>query len=119
MTRSLGVLFCLQVEGEALSVFTNFRTFRGIEIVDHAVVEWEHGGRCADFRSHVADRGHTRAGERLDTRTLVFNYGSSPTLHGEYTCDFQDDVCSHNHVRGIVGKNDMTLRYLWGLSSCQ
>ena len=43
----------------------------GLEVHLHVVVVTEQAARGADLGTHVADRGHTRAGERLDTQALV------------------------------------------------
>ena len=88
----LSALVSLEVVLEALSVVGNISALGGVEVVDHAVVEGEEGGRRTNLGTHVADRGHTRAGERLDTRTSVLDDSTSAALDSEDTSDLQDDV---------------------------
>ena len=89
-----GTLIRLQVVLEALGVVGDVRTLGGIEVVDHAVVEGEERGRRTNLGTHITDRGHTRARERLDTRASVLNDGTSAALDGEDTSDLEDDVWS-------------------------
>ena len=77
---------------ESLRVVGDVGALGSVEVVDHAVVEGEEGGRRTNLSTHVADRGHTRARERLDTRTSVLDDGTSAALDGEDTSDLQDDV---------------------------
>ena len=88
----LGALIGLEVVLELLGVLADVRTTGSIEVVDHTVVEGEEGGRRTNLSTHVADRGHTRARERLDTRTSVLDDGTSAALDREDTSDLQDDV---------------------------
>ncbi len=87
-----GTLVRCQVVSKALRILGNFRSLRGVEIVNHTAVEGEERGRGTNFGTHVADRGHTRARERLDTGTVIFDDGTSSTLDGENTSDLEDNV---------------------------
>ena len=88
----LGTLVGLEVVLELRGVAGNVGTAGRVEVVDHAVVEGEEGGRRTNLGTHVADRGHTRARERLDTRTSVLDDSTSAALDSEDTSDLQDDV---------------------------
>ena len=77
---------------EALGVVGDFRALGRVEVVDHAVVEREERGRSADFSTHVADRGHTGARERLDTRSSVLDDSASSTLDGKNASNLEDDI---------------------------
>ena len=88
----LSALVSLEVVLEALSVVGDVGALSRVEVVDHAVVEREERGCSADFSTHVTDRGHTGARERLDTRTSVLDDGTSAALDREDTSDLQDDV---------------------------
>ena len=77
---------------EALSIVSDVRALGGVEVVGHAVVEGEEGSGSTDFSTHVADRGHTRAGEGLDTGTGVLDDSTSTTLDGEDASDLEDDI---------------------------
>ena len=77
---------------ESLRVVGDVGALGSVEVVDHAVVEGEEGGRRTNLSTHVADRGHTRARERLDTRTSVLDDGASAALHGEDASDLEDDI---------------------------
>lgn len=88
----LGVLISLEVVREALSVLGNFRTFGCVQVVDHAVIEGEERSSSTDLGTHVTDRSHARARERLDTRTAVLNNGTSSALDSEDTSNLEDDI---------------------------
>jgi hypothetical protein len=87
MVVVLGTLIRSEVMSESGSILADFRAFSCVEIVDHAVVEREHGRRCTDFSTHVTDSSHTRAGEGFDTGTFVFNDGTCTTFDCEDTSD--------------------------------
>lgn len=78
--------------GEGLGVVGDIRTFGGIKVVDHAVVEGEEGGGSTNFGAHVTNRSHTRARQRLDTRAPVFNNSTSSTLDSENTSNLENDI---------------------------
>lgn len=88
----LGVFVGLQVVCEPLSVSSDVTALSSLEIVDHTVVEGEHRSRRTNFGTHVADRGHTRARERFDTRTRVLDDSTSTALDRKNTSDLEDDV---------------------------
>ena len=88
----LSALVSLKVVLEALSVVGDISALGGVEVVDHAVVEGEEGGCCTNLSTHVANRGHTRARERLETRTSVFDDGTSTTLDRQNASDLEDDI---------------------------
>ena len=90
----LRILVRLEVVREALGILSDLTTLRCLEIVDHAVVEGKYGGRRTDFSTHVADCSHTRARERLDSRTLVLDNSTSSTLDGEDTRNLENNVCN-------------------------
>ena len=77
---------------ESLRVVGDVGALRRVEVIDHAVVEREERGRSADFSTHVADRGHTGAGERLDTRSSVLDDSASSTLDGEDASNLENDI---------------------------
>ena len=56
------------------------------------MVEGEERGSSTNFSTHVTNRSHARARERLDTRTAVLNNRTSSTLDGKDTGDLEDDV---------------------------
>ena len=88
----LGTLISLEVMREALGVLGDFRAFGCVQVVDHAVVEGEERGSSTDLSTHVANRGHARAREGLDTRTTVLDNGTSSTLDSQDTSNLEDDV---------------------------
>jgi hypothetical protein len=92
MVIVLGTLVGSEVVGESCSILADFRALSRVEVVDHAVVEGEHRRRRADFGAHVTDSSHTRAGERFDAGTFVFNDGTCTALDREDTRDLQDNV---------------------------
>ena len=77
---------------ELLGVLANIRTTGGVEVVHHAVVEGEEGGSGTNLSTHVANGGHTRAGEGLDTRAGVLDDSASTTLDGEDAGNLEDDI---------------------------
>ena len=87
-----GTLISLEVVLEALGIVGDVRPLRGIEVIDHAVVEGEEGGSGTNLSTHVANGGHTRAGEGLDTRAGVLNNSASTTLNGEDAGNLEDDI---------------------------
>ena len=77
---------------ESLRVVGDVGALGSVEVVDHAVVEGEEGGCRTNLSTHVANRGHTRARERLDTGTGVLDDGASATLDGEDAGNLEDNV---------------------------
>ena len=77
---------------KALGVVGNVATVGRVEVVDHAVVEGEEGGSGTNLSTHVANGGHTRAGEGLDTRAGVLDDSASTTLDGEDAGNLEDDI---------------------------
>jgi hypothetical protein len=88
----LGALVFAKLVGVRPSELTNVLTLSGLQVVVHAVVEGEQRGSSADFSTHVTDGGHTGARKRVDTRSVVFNDGTSTTLDSEEAGDLQDDI---------------------------
>ena len=88
----LSTLIRTEVVGEALRVLGNFATAGSVQVIDHAVVEGEEGRSSTNLSAHVADRGHTRAGEGLETSTSVLNDSTSTALDREDTRNLEDDV---------------------------
>lgn len=80
---------------ELLGVCRNITALRGIQIVDHAVVEREQRCSRTNFCTHVADRCHTRAREGLNTRTVVLDDRTSTTLDRENTSNLEDNIYKH------------------------
>lgn len=78
---------------ELLGIVGDVTTLGGTEIVAHTVVVREERGGSSDFGTHVADGGHARAGQGLDTRTSVLDNRTSTTLDGEDTSNLEDDIC--------------------------
>ena len=91
----LGALICLEVVLESLRIVGDVGALGGVEVVDHAVVEGEEGGRRTNLSTHVANGSHTRAREGFDTRTLVLDNGTSSTLDGQNAGNLEDNVCIH------------------------
>lgn len=89
----LSTLILLEVLGVGAGVVTDVSTLGGRKVVVHTVVEGEDGGGGTNFSTHVANSTHTSGGQRVDTRTVVFNDGTSSTLDGEDTSNLQDNVC--------------------------
>ena len=90
----LGTFISLQVVRKLLSIFSDFLTLGSVKVINHAVVEGEERGGCTDFSTHVTNSSHTSAGQRLNTRTLVFDDSASTTLDCEDASNLKDDVCS-------------------------
>lgn len=88
----LGTLVGLEVMLEGLGVGRDVAALGRAEVVAHARVVGEEGGGRADFGTHVADGGHTRARERLHTSTGVLDDGAGTTLNSEDTRDLEDDI---------------------------
>ena len=89
----LAVLVGLEVVLECRRVVRNVRALGRVEVVNHALVEWEETGRSANFCTHVANRSHTCARERFDTRSVVLNNSACATLHSQDSSDLEDDIC--------------------------
>lgn len=49
-----------------------------------------------NFGTHVANSCHTRAGERLNTRTSVFDDGTGTALHCENTSNLENNIYKSN-----------------------
>jgi hypothetical protein len=94
---------------ELLGVVCDIRAFRRVQVVDHAVVEGEHGSGCSDFGTHVANGGHARARKRLDTGTLVLDNSTGTALDREDSSDLQDNVYFWSVRGGYDKKSDITL----------
>ena len=77
---------------ERFGVFSYLSSLGGVEVVYHALIEGEEGRGSSNLSTHVTDRSHTRAGERLDTRSVVFNNGTCATFDRQNTRHFQDNV---------------------------
>lgn len=77
---------------ECLSVFSNVTALRCLKVAGHTVVEGEERGRCANFSTHVANRSHTRARERLDSRTVILDNCAGTTLDRENASNFEDNI---------------------------
>jgi hypothetical protein len=55
--------------------------------------EWLHGVAGGIQTSHVANGSHARAGQALNSGTVVLDDGTSATLDGEDAGNLEDDVC--------------------------
>lgn len=77
---------------EALSVLGDFTTLGNVQVIGHAAVEREHRCSSTDFGTHVADRSHASARERLDTGTSVLNDGTSSSFNRENTSDLENNI---------------------------
>lgn len=77
---------------EFLRILGDFGPLGGIEVIDHAVVEWEERGGSTNFGTHVTNGSHTSAREGFDTGTIVFDNSTRSTLDGEDTSDLENDV---------------------------
>lgn len=82
-TESLGIL---------LSVFSDVTTLGSDQVIGHTVVEAEDGGGCTNLGTHVADSTHTSARQCVDTRTVIFNDGTSTTLDCKNAGYLEDDI---------------------------
>lgn len=89
----LGTLVLTELGGVLAGEVTNALALGGLEVVVHAVIEGEERSGSTDFSTHVADGAHTRAGEGLSTRAVVFDDGTSSTLDGEDTGNLENDIC--------------------------
>ena len=89
----LGSLVGFEVVLELRGVFGNVRALGGVEVIPHAGVVREQGGRGPDLGSHVADGRHAGAAEGLDSRAGVLDDRACATLDGEDACDLENDVC--------------------------
>ena len=89
----LCALIRAQVVCESLGIFGDIGAFGRIQIVRHASVKWEERSCRTNFRTHIADCGHTSRGEAFYTRTLVFDDGTSTTLDRKNTSNLEDDIC--------------------------
>lgn len=97
-TVVVGTLIRLQVVLEALGILGDLTALGGVQIVGHAAVEGEHRRSSTDFSTHVADRSHASARERLDTRTGVLNDSTSSTLDRENTSNLEDNIWANPSV---------------------
>jgi len=88
----LGTLILSQLLCVDTSKVTDVLTLGDGKVVVHAVVEWEEGGRSANFRTHVADGSHTSARDAVDTRAVVLNNGTSSTLDGQNSGNLKNDI---------------------------
>lgn len=61
-------------------VLCNVLALGGLQVLVHALVVWERGACRANFGAHVANGGHTRAGDGVDTLAKVLNDGTRATL---------------------------------------
>ena len=108
----LGTLISLQVVLESLGIVGDSLATGSVEVVDHAVVEGEDGRRRANLGTHVANGGHTRAGERLDTGASVLDDSASATLDGEDASDLEDDIWAQ--VECLMLVNMIGSTHPWG-----
>ena len=88
----LGTLILAKLVGVLAGEVTNVLTLGGLQVVVHAVVEGEDGGGGTNLGTHVTNRGHASARQRLDTGSVVLNNGTSSTLDGEDTSDLEDNI---------------------------
>ena len=88
----IGALVRLEVVLKGLRVVRDIRALRRVQVVDHARVEGEKRGRCADFGTHVADCAHARGGEGFYARAEVFDDCARAAFDGEDSGDFKDDI---------------------------
>ena len=77
---------------EALGIVRDVTTFSRVQVVDHTAVEGEERGCRTNFSTHVTDRSHTRAGQRFDTRTVIFDNRTSTALDRKNTSNLQNDI---------------------------
>lgn len=90
----VGAFVSPKVVLEALCVVGDVTALGRVEVVGHARVEGEHGGGRADLGTHVANGGHARARERLNTLAEVLDDGTSTTLDSEDASNLEDDIYS-------------------------
>lgn len=95
----LGALVSLEVVLEALRVVGDVRTLGRVQVVDHAMVEGEQRRRSTNLSTHVANRSHTRAGERLDAGASVLDDGTGTALYREDAGNLEDDIYFKTLVR--------------------
>ena len=82
-----------------------------LEVIRHIFVVREHRASCANFGTHVADGGFTGRGNRVGTRTEVFDDGTCSSFHGKNPGDFQDHVLRARPARDRTSEFDAD--YLW------
>src|SRR5690242_606651 len=100
----LGTLVLAKLVSVLAGEVTNVLALGGPQVVVHAVVEGENGGGGTNLSTHVADGGHTSAGERLDTGSVVLDNGTSSALDGEDTSNLEDDVLGRSPARELTGE---------------
>ena len=90
------IVFRALILTETLSIssgkIANGTALGSLQVVVHAVVIWENGSSSTNFSTHVANGTHTSAGERLDTRSVVLNDGTSTALDGKNTSNLENDI---------------------------
>ena len=102
----LGTLVLTELGSVLAREVTNVLTLGGLQVVVHAVVEGEHGGSSTDLGTHVTDGTHTSTGQRVDTRTVVLNDGTSTTLDSQETGDLQDNILGGGPARHLTSQAD-------------
>lgn len=88
----LGVLISSEVVLESFGVGSDVGTVGSVKVFTHSLVVGEEGGSGTDFGTHVADGGHSSAGERSDTLTEVFNDSTSSSLDSKDTSNLEDNI---------------------------
>lgn len=106
----LAVLVRLEVVVEFLSIFGNVGSVGSLEVTAHSLVVREERGGSTDFGTHVANGGHTRAREVLDTWTVVLNDGTGTTFDSKDTSDLEDDIWNVSSDFGCAHPLEWSIR---------
>jgi len=106
----VGTGISLQVVLEGISPVGNVGTGGGLEVVGHARVVGEDRGGGTNLSTHVADGGHTSAGQGVNTGSEVLDDGTGTTLDSEDTSNLQDDILGGgpaSHLSGQLDTDDL------------
>ena len=88
----LGTLILAELLAVGAGEVGDLLTLGDLEVVVHAVVVGEERSSGTNLSTHVANGTHTSARKGLDTRTVVFDDGTSTTLDSKETSDLEDNI---------------------------
>lgn len=95
----LASLVRLKVMRKATRVLGNLSSLGSIQVIRHSLVEGEERSSRSNLGTHVTNSTHSSARQRFNTRSVVFNDGTSTTFDSQYTGNLKDDIYEGVSIR--------------------